>query len=77
MTVRCGAAVPPHDPAAVVEAVDAVDWLTLPTRPGAERYVSYRSRLVVEVVVPHRYLPADVLLGLSPLVARYGGPSSG
>lgn len=64
VTVRCGIAVPKHDPTSFVDEVDNVDWLLLSGAGGAQRYVSYTSRLVVDIVIPHNYLPADVLLGI-------------
>ncbi|HEV7207216.1 MAG TPA: DUF3515 family protein [Mycobacteriales bacterium] len=70
--VRCGVPVPAHDPMSFVEQVDGVDWLQLPPLGPAEHYVSFHSRVVVDVVVPHAYLPADVLPALSALVAAYG-----
>lgn len=64
VTVRCGLPVPDHDPAAAVQDINGVDWLQLPGKHGALVYVSYRSAIVVEVVVPAHYRPADVLLGV-------------
>jgi hypothetical protein len=64
VTVRCGIAVPKHDPTAFVDEVNNVDWLQLSAPDGAQRYVSYTSRLVVDIVIPRPYLPADVLLGI-------------
>lgn len=64
VTVRCGIAVPKHDPTSFVDEVNDVDWLQLPAANGAQRYVSYTSRLVVDIVIPHKYVPADVLLGI-------------
>jgi len=63
ITLRCGVAVPPHDPAAYVEQVNGVDWLPVAVGSGA-RYVSWTARLVVEITVPPAYRPADVLLAL-------------
>lgn len=64
VTVRCGVPVPKHDPTAFVEEVNNVDWLQLSASNGAQRYVSYTSRLVVDIVIPSKYLPADILLGI-------------
>jgi hypothetical protein len=64
VTIRCGIAVPKHDPTAFVDEVNNVDWLQLSAPAGGQRYVSYTSRLVVDIVIPRPYLPADVLLGI-------------
>ena len=76
VTVRCGVSVPTYDPQDEVEVVDGVGWLQLPPGHGAEHLVSFQSRTVVQVDIPHRYLPANVLPALSPLVARYGSAPS-
>lgn len=72
VTVRCGLSVPAHDPLDYVEVVDGVDWLQLPARRDTEHLVSYHAAVILQVDVPHRYLPADVLSALSPLVAQAG-----
>ncbi len=72
VVVSCGVPVPKHDPTTLVLEVDGVDWLQLGGAGRAERYLSFHSRVVVEVVVPHAYLPADILPVLSPLVGRAG-----
>lgn len=72
VTVRCGLSVPTHDPLSAVQQVDGVDWLVLPPAGDAERYVTYLRKPVVELVVPHAYLPADVLLGATPVLIAVG-----
>lgn len=75
VTVRCGVPVPSHDPTSLIEEFNNVDWLDLPAG-DAQRYVSYTSRLVVEVVIPHAYLPVNVLLGIPQHLLGAPPPSS-
>jgi hypothetical protein len=64
VTVRCGVPVPQHPPTSLVEEFNGVDWLRLgSSNTGTQHYVSYASRLVVDVRIPDAYLPANILLG--------------
>ena len=63
--VRCGVSVRSFDPTSDVLTVDGVDWLQLTPKRGVQDFVSYRSHLIVEVLIPRRYLPADILPPLS------------
>jgi hypothetical protein len=72
VTIRCGAPLPRFDPGSEVETVDGVDWLVLPDVGSASHFAAWRSPTLLDVVIPHDYLPADVLPALSPLVAKDG-----
>lgn len=72
VTLRCGAPLPAFDPTADVEVIDGVQWLLLPSSGDAENYVAWKSPTLLAVHIPHTYLPANILPGLSPAVARYG-----
>jgi hypothetical protein len=72
VTVRCGGPLPAHQPTSLVENVNGVDWLLLPTSHDTEHYVAYTAATHLAVDIPHAYLPANVLPALSPLVSKYG-----
>jgi hypothetical protein len=69
VTVRCGVGNVKYDPTSNVVAVNGVDWLTLTDNDHERRYLSYQTPFRVEVTIPAKYLPANVLPPISALLA--------
>jgi hypothetical protein len=69
VTVRCGVGNVKYDPTSNVVTVNGVDWLTLTDDAHERRYLSYQTPFRVEVTIPAKYLPANVLPPISALIA--------